>query len=193
MKKTTLALASMFACFISSSVFAAETGQFFGSVDFGKTSITNSNPGGQSFANPSAIQVGGGYHYSPFLSVEANYTGMGSTTLTAGLLAATAKNSALSVAAVGTYAIDDRFEVFGKLGLTRNTNKLSTLNGAASYNTTTTATGLMYGIGAQFNVNKQIGIRAQYENFGDFKYTNGAGNPWNVKTSLISLGAVYNF
>ena len=108
----------------------------------------------------------------------------------------TSKNSALQIAAVGTYAVAPAVDLIGKLGMSMNSNKL-TGTGAASYmNSSTSSTALMFGIGAQYNVNQQVSIRAQYENFGNFKTNDGPLPPvtsWDMGVSMFSVGVAFNF
>lgn len=106
----------------------------------------------------------------------------------------TSKNSALSVAAVGAYPLNESFDLIGKLGVARNTNKLNTTGVVNGYSSTTSQTALTYGIGIQYDVNNQVAIRAQYEKLGDFTYTNSATKrSWKTGASMFSVGAAYNF
>ena len=125
--------------------------------DYGSVSFENSMPsglGGSPFPNPSAFRIAGGYHFSPMLAVEAGYLMIGDSTVDWGSYSDTTKNSALQIAAVGTFAVAPAFDLIGKLGMSMNSNKLSDTLGA--WNSSTSSTSLMFGIGAQYNVNQQV-------------------------------------
>lgn len=155
----------------------ADTGIYAG-VDVNTYSLTNL----QGTPNPgSGLRISGGYKFSPMVAVELGYDMSGK-----GDVAGITKYSMTSIqgAAVGTYSINDQFELFGKLGYASNSIKLDsgTCNNCSN-------SGLMYGVGAQFNLNKMIGIRAQYANLGK---TTKNGNNDSV-ASTIGAGVVFNF
>jgi OOP family OmpA-OmpF porin len=92
------------------------------------------------------------------------------------------------VAAVGTFPMNPQFDLIGKLGFSNNSEKLTGTGGFAALNTSESKTDLLIGVGAQYNVTSQVGIRAQYESFGKF---DSYSNP--VKASVFSVGVAYTF
>ena len=150
--------------------------------------------GASPFPNPGAFRIAAGYHFSPMLAVEAGYLKIGDSTVKYNTYSDTTKNSALQIAAVGTFAVAPAFDLIGKLGMSMNSNKLTSTDGF--YNSSNSSTSLMFGIGAQYNVNQQVSIRALYEDFGEFKTDDGPFPPvtsWNMGVSMFSIGVAYNF
>lgn len=155
------------------------------------------------FANPGSLTFGGGFHFNQNLGVEGGYSIIGDsiiTTIPSNVPSATIteklKTSSLQVAAVGTYSINERFDVFGKLGLastkidyTASVTNATFTAGTITYSTVS-KTNLMFGIGGQFNINKHFGIRAQYQDLGTIR---SPGTTKDIKTTIISVGGVYNF
>src|SRR5665647_551792 len=121
MKKITIAI--LLSAFAAAPVFAANEGAYI-AVDLGQVSYSNATSQftGTSPANPKAITIGGGYHFSPYVGVEAGYSIIGDSTIDTSVgpgvtITEKLKASSFQVAAVGTFPINDMFNVFGKLGL----------------------------------------------------------------------------
>ena len=191
MKKNIPALAILAA--IASPALADDTGKYYVAGDFGKMTYSNSNPGGADFSNPNAMRISGGYHFSPIFAVEGGYAVVGDSTLNSGTGSATIRNSAVQVAAIGTYPVSDTFDLFGKLGVSVNSIKASGTGSMSGLNVShSTSWSSMIGIGVQYNVNQQFGIRAQYERFAAFAMSNN-NQSWNVRETLPSVGVVYKF
>lgn len=158
--------------------FAADSGPFV-ALDIQNWSVTNNDPLG----NPAVgLRIGGGYHFTPNFGAEIDYAQSGSSSSFFGI---SDKVSSLQAAAVGTYPINDMFDVYAKLGMAANK---VTLSGPATCNSCS-KTSFMYGVGGQYNINKQVGIRLEYENLGNA--TNSGSN--DLAASTISVGVVYNF
>jgi OmpA-OmpF porin, OOP family len=174
--KKLLALA-LFSSIFASSAFAEGTG-FYGAFDLQTWSLTNL--GGAS--NPSTgYRIAGGYHFTPNWGAEIGYAESGSGD--AGGLSYKVKST--QIAAVGTYPINEQFDVFAKLGYAANKLTGDAISGCNNCS----KNDLMYGIGGQYNINKQIGIRLQYESLGKVE---DSGTDDSSATN-VSLGVVYNF
>jgi len=192
MKKISIAV--LLSAFVAAPAMADNTGKFYVAGDYGSVSFTNSEvaPGARPFPNAGAVRISGGYHFSPMLAVEAGYLIIGDSTVQYRTFSDTTKNSALQIAAVGTFPVTPAFDLIGKLGMSLNSNKLTSTDGF--YNSSTSSTSLMFGIGAQYNVNKKLSIRAQYEDFGKFSTNDGPLTPvrsWDMGVSMVSVGVVY--
>jgi OOP family OmpA-OmpF porin len=141
-----------------------------------------------------AFRFGGGYQFTPNLGIEANYGILGKPTMSGTVLGVAingeAKLNTLQVAATGTYPVADAFSLIGKLGIARTTLDVSASGGGFSSSSSATSTKLAYGIGAQYDISKTLGVRAQYENLGEVGDVNTTGT---TKVSLISAGVVFKF
>ena len=197
MKKITIV--ALLSVFVAAPAMADNTGKYYIAGDLGSASFSNSSSPatiGVAFKNPGAFRIAGGYHFSPMLAVEAGYLMLGDSTISYTNASLTSKNSALQIAAVGTFAVAPTFDLIGKLGMSMNSNKLTGTGAASIVNSSTSSTALMFGIGAQYNVNQQVSIRAQYENFGNFKTNDGPVPPvtsWDMGVTMFSVGVAYNF
>ena len=200
MKK--IALVAMLSAVVATPALADNTGSFYGAVDLGSVSLGNipSQFGNTSFPNPSAFRLAGGFNITPMFAVEAGYAMIGDSkiTTTQGALSVTEtfKTSSLQVAGVANYAINDTFGVFGKLGFANTKIDYTAIPGVNTVITagTTAASGsktnLTFGLGAQYNINKQFAIRAQYEDFGKVKLGNATND---IGITMMSVGGVYTF
>jgi OOP family OmpA-OmpF porin len=148
--------------------------------------------------NDTGYKIQVGYQVNPNLAVEGGWIDLGkasySATFTGGNAKADVKASGFNIAALGILPINASFSFFGKLGLIDAKVDASAsavgAGGAAWASATATNWKPYLGLGGTFNVNKQIGIRAEYEQFnklGDAN-TTGRGN-----VDLLSLGVVFKF
>ncbi len=175
MKK--IVIASLLSALIAAPAMAAVPGAYV-ALDVQSWSTTNNG----TLGNPGiGLRVGAGYRFTPNIGVEADYAQSGNSSSAGGI---SYKASALQLAAVGTYPIAPEFDVFAKLGVSSNKE---TVSGGPCTNCS--KTDLLYGIGGQYNINQQIGVRLQYEGLG--KVNNPATNAMSANT--LSLGVVYAF
>lgn len=168
MKK--IAMAILLSAFVATPAVAADTG-FYAGIKLGSA---DKSAGGSSERN-SAFGVFGGYAFNPNVAVELGYTDLG--TVASGII----KFTALDVSAVGTFPINQQFSLYGKLGMARTKEEGLGLSGTRSAAT--------YGLGGQFNINPNIGVRLGWEHYGF-----GDGNIFNEgDVSLVSVSALYKF
>jgi OOP family OmpA-OmpF porin len=168
MKKISLAL--LLSAFIAAPAFAADTGGYaglkLGSADKSVNGVSERN---------GAFGIFGGYSFNPYVAVELGYTDLGS------MISGVVKFTSWDVSAVGTFPINQQFSIYGKLGFADTKEEGLGLSGTRS-----TAT---YGLGGQFNVNPNVGIRLGWEHYGF-----GDGSIWaEGDASLVSVSALYKF
>lgn len=172
-------LTSMFAV----PALAAVPGGYV-ALDLQNWSATNTGGGG----NPGmGLRIGGGYRFTQNIGVEVNYAQSGNSSNFVG--GGNYKVDTIQLAAVGTYPINPMFDVFAKLGVSNNKVSFSS-PAACSAGATCNKTDLMFGIGAQYNINQQWGVRLMYEDLGKTTKSVPGGD---VGVSTISLGGVYAF
>jgi OmpA-OmpF porin, OOP family len=165
-----------------SSVFAApayaEGGGFYGALDLNTWSLSDKG----SASDPSTgYRIAGGYHFTPNWGAELGYSVSGN-----GDLGGQNYNvESTQIAVTGTLPLNPQFDLFAKLGYAMNKLTGDAISGCSNCS----KDDYLYGIGAQYNINKKVGIRVQYEELG--KVTDsGSGDP---KATNYSLGLVYNF
>lgn len=129
------------------------------------------------------VRIAGGYNFAQMWGmltpgVEAGFADLGEVKFAAGGF----KAKALQVEAAGSLAIGGGFSIIAKLGFSRAYWDVGTgLQGFGRNNGACA-------IGAQYDFNNRIGIRAQYENLGMFGESFSAGET-NIR--VISAGLVY--
>jgi len=171
----------------AASAFAADEGFYAGvTLGSGKPHVT---PSAAALSKNSDSMYGGlaGYQYNKNVAVEAQYTGIGKTT---DVLGNTAKGDALSLSVVGLLPLNDSFELLGKVGVAR---AKTTVSGLSATNVGASRTGLTYGIGAQYNVNQNLGLRLGYDRYAVATASSLSGIKTNGNASVVTVGAVYKF
>ena len=161
----------------------------YGLVDIGQSTTKNACagvPAGVSCnESGTAFRFGGGYQVNQNLAVEASYAMLGNNKASAGGVTAEIKPAALQLSAVGSFPLNQEFSLFAKAGLSRISADMSSTGSATQ---STTKTGLGYGFGVQYDVTKQMGVRAQYESLGKLNDT-----ITDFDVSMFSAGLIFKF
>lgn len=132
----------------------------------------------------------GGYDFNKYIGIEAGLSGLGSYKVqnTTGSTVGTVKVSAVTLAAKGGYTFPHGFSVFGKLGLASVSTQYSADPGwVLNMSADQSSTGLVLGLGGQYNINEMIGFRLFTEivSYSDEAYTGAIGG--------TTLMAVFKF
>lgn len=169
----------------SAPVLADET--FYGAVDIGQTKANDvCNLGGSGCTSTSAVfRVAGGYQFVNMLGAEVSYAYYGKQGLgtRAGVSLGDWKASGFELAGVLSLPIVDEFSLTAKVGIAPTTFELTTQGRS------TTTTNLAWGLGARYDFNRDVGVRAQYESLG----TVGDATTGKTKLTLITAGIVVRF
>ena len=188
-------IAGLLSIVIVPVAMAESTGKSYVALDLGSASYSGVTVPAGTYPNPGLASFAFGHHFSERVAAEVGITRFGDSTLIgSGSLSgssATTTASSLYAAAVGSIPLNSAFDLFGKLGITYNKNSLEGSGTAAGLSNSANHTGLMYGVGAQFHLNQDWDLHAQYENFGEFGNFGNTGSP--MKASAITIGAAYNF
>jgi OOP family OmpA-OmpF porin len=150
---------------------------------------TGGVPGLSCDDSDTAFRVFGGYQFNKYLGAELGYADLGKATLSGAGLNASVKAKAWDLVGVGRLPLADKFSLFGKLGMYRADTDLSSntaLIPAASDNNTD----LTYGIGAQYDFNKNLGVRAEWQQYKKVGSDNTGGDS---DVDVMSVGVVYRF
>jgi len=134
-----------------------------------------------------AFRVLGGYSFNRYFGAELGYADLGKIKASAGGLSADTKTTAWDTVAVGTIPLAEKFSLYGKLGWYWADSKLSgdLLGGASQSSNHGT-----YGIGAGYDFNKNLGLRAEWQRYGDVGGDNVGGKS---DADVYSVGVVYRF
>ncbi|MET3132938.1 OOP family OmpA-OmpF porin [Oxalobacteraceae bacterium GrIS 1.11] len=136
-----------------------------------------------------AYKVLAGYDFTPNFGAEAAYVGLGKASISGNGMTVSSDASAFYVAATGTYPINEQFSLFGKVGISANKAKLNATVPGFSLSDTEKKTTAMFGIGAAFNMSKNVSFVAEYENFGKLADDSGI----SLKANMFSAGVRYKF
>ncbi len=175
MKKLAAGLALSALC--ATSAYADNAGHAYIAADIGSASYTNASP----MPNPGVLRIAGGYYFNSNVGVEVGYAMFGDSNYFGTTLSA----SSFHVVAVGNIPLSPQFDVFGKLGFASNSE---TWTAGGTTLLTTSATDIMYGLGAQFHVNQQLSIQGQYLYYGKFDTY-----PLPITASSLTVGIAYAF
>jgi OOP family OmpA-OmpF porin len=183
---------------ISTPVFASDPGAYV-TGNVGVVNYVNAKNGlnNSSAPYPASLGFSGGYHVGPYLGIEGGYSRLFPSSIriasSQGLIGReSVEGFSLLVAVVGTIPINDKFEMFGKVGLANTKIKYKfTPTNAADFiqSASSRKTNRMFSLGGQFNINRHYAIQAQYEELGEVRVNSVA----DVTTSALSLAGVYNF
>jgi OOP family OmpA-OmpF porin len=166
MKK--IALAVLLSAFVAAPAVAAD---MYVGVNVGSAKIDASN-----LDSTTSFALLGGYTFNQYFAAEVGYIDFGSKDYSG----FNVKSSAWSISGVGSYPFNEQFSVFAKLGIASTT--------VDSGGTSTGKSDLTYGIGGQFNVNKQVGIVLGYD---VYKIGNAASQTFDQ--AVASIGGVFKF
>ena len=164
MKK--IAIAAILSAFVATPAIAADV--YLG-VNAGQNKMDYSG-----VKASTAYGVLGGYTFNENAAAEVAYTNLGSADTD---FSSSITGNVFSVAAVGTLPLNKDFSLFVKLGYAQ-----STIEATAS--PSQTKSDLTYGIGAQYNASKTVGIRLGYDSFK-------VGTTNTKDSALITIGAVF--
>ena len=137
-----------------------------------------------------AYRIFGGYKFHPNIAVEGGYAPLGESSGSLGALGnVTAEANAWDLEGVGSWGLGNNFSVFGKLGFYNAEVKLG---GVASGKKTTTD--LLYGLGGQYDFNRNLGLRLEWTRYSGVKAPNvGAASGSDTDIDVVSLGALWRF
>lgn len=137
------------------------------------------------------IQVG--YQFNPYFAIEGGYVDLGKATYTAsfngGSAKASIKASGINLAVLGMFPVNESLSLFGKLGVINAEAKtdLRATGLTASVSNTTLRAGA--GLGLNYNLEKSIAARIEYEEFYKLGDTDGGTD----KVGMWSVAILYRF
>lgn len=126
----------------------------------------------------SVWRVLGGYQVHRNLAVELGYTDLGDMTVGG----RPAEANAWELVGVGLFPLNESFSLLGKLGAYRGEAEGGGLR--------ETRTDLTYGLGAEYNMNRNLGLRLEWQRYTDF---GGGAFGSRADQDILSLGAIYRF
>lgn len=172
----------------------------YAGVGFGQTTASGACDGAASVGitscsdSDTGMRFFGGYRFNPNLAAEVGYSDLGKISASGLVLgvptSADWKATAFDFSAVGTLPINEQFSLLGRIGVTRWSVDLDANVGGLPLSYSSSGTDLTYGVGAQYDLTNQLGVRGewqQYSSLGD-SATTGQGD-----VDLISASLLYKF
>lgn len=150
---------------------------------------TGGVPGVSCDDSDTAFRVLGGYQFNKYLGAELGYADLGKATISGAGISASVEAKAWDLVAVGRVPLADKFSLFGKLGMYRADSDLSS-NTALIPASSDSNTDVTYGLGAQYDFNKNLGVRAEWQ---QYKKVGGDSTGGEGDVDVMSLGVVYRF
>jgi OOP family OmpA-OmpF porin len=137
----------------------------------------------------SGFKLYGGYEFDQNWGVEVGYANLGKLKNVYNVLGTNVTRSAKSysvyVAGTGTLPLNEQFSLFGKLGLATNHISVDGSAGGFTVSESGSKSGMMFGVGAAYNVTKNVAVTLEYENFGKVAE--------DTKAQMWTVGARYKF
>jgi len=188
LKKTTIAaLMAVSGVVVSSASFAqskpADTGFYVGASVGQATSGDCNLPSCDD--SDTSYRVFGGYQFNRHLAVEGGYAPLGE--VSGGNLKL--ETNAWDLVGVGIWPFNPQFSVYGKLGFYSAEAKLS-----GTFSGKKTSTDLTYGVGGQFNVTPNLGLRLEWQRYSGIEapqVLNVGGGDTDIDT--VNLGVLWKF
>lgn len=140
-----------------------------------------------------AWRIFAGYRFHPNFAVELGYADLGEVSASAPGINASVEATALDLAAVGIVPLGDRFSLFGKIGVYRGesdgTANVAVPGFVASASASETNSDFTYGLGAGFEVNRSLGLRAEWQRYEDV----GGQDVGESDVDVLSVGVRFKF
>lgn len=134
-----------------------------------------------------AWKIYGGLEVNEYISMEFGYADMGEVEYT-GAQTGTREVAGVTMHLLGTYALSPNFSLLASGGL----NILSTdVKGTVAAEDTDVA--WSFGLGAQYNFTKSLGLRVEWERYFEVGSSNFNGGTGEADIDLISAGVTFKF
>jgi OOP family OmpA-OmpF porin len=170
-------------------LFAQAEGAYIG-ANVGRSEVKLSiDEEGSTKKSDTGYKAYAGYNFTQNFGAEAGYVDFGKVNGNISVVKVEAKSHAFYVAATGTLPLNEQFSLFAKAGVSQNRTKITLSAFNVRESESNNKTSAIFGIGAAYNINKNLSAVAEYENFG--KIINADGG--DVKADMLSIGLRYKF
>lgn len=168
---------------------------FYAGASIGQSSAKDfcnglSGPGVTCDDQDTAWKVFGGYQFHPNVAIELGYADLGEAKASGGGATFTDKATAWDLTGVGSWSFANQFSVYGRFGFYHGEVKSdASLVGFGSASDSKTTTDITFGLGARYDITRNIGVRAEWQRYADMK--DAADGKSDV--DVLSIGVVYVF
>jgi opacity protein-like surface antigen len=162
---------------LSSNAMAVDEANWYGGLTVGSTQFKG-NAGSQ---RKTSYGVQLGYSFNPNVAAELQVQRLGKWSNADGSI----KANAVSGSVLGKAPVNDVVSLFARLGLSRNSVKVS--GDEASFSAHKTQ--VLYGLGADFRIDPHMSLRAEYVNLGNNNVDRGI----DIKIQQFNVSLNYLF
>ena len=150
---------------------------------------------GQQDTSDTGYKVFGGYQFNPYLAAEIQYYNLGKYHYTDSVKGgqATVKTHGFALSAVGSLPIMQDLSLLGKVGVARQTYSGEATSGTSQLSRKASKANLVLGVGAEYQINTGLRLRAEYEYFGVPTVLSSGNQSIKLRTDLLSVGLRYQF
>ena len=197
LKKTTIgALLAVSGVALSSGAFAqaknTETGFYIGASVGQSTSDCGDVAPFSCDDSDTAYKIFGGYKFNRNFAVEGGYSPLGEVSVTGFGLNATAEATAWELVGVGALPLGNNFSIYGKLGFYNAEVEVS--SNFPGGNGKKTTTDLTYGLGVQFDLTRNLGIRGEWQRYASAKTPSTTlSDEEKNDIDVLSIGVLWKF
>jgi OOP family OmpA-OmpF porin len=140
-----------------------------------------------------AWKIYGGLEVNEYLSMEFGYADLGEVE-NVGQLVGTRFTNGVTMHVLGTYVFNPSFTLIASGGLNiLNTEVNGTIAGTPTNNSGDTDVVWSFGLGGQYNVTPNVGIRLEYERYFETGSSDFNGGTGEGDINFTSVGLVYKF
>lgn len=137
-----------------------------------------------------AWKVYGGLEVNEYIAMEVGYADLGEAKFS-GTPSGTAEVNGMTMQVVGTLAISPSLSIIGRGGMNfLNLEKNGTIAGTPNNNEGDTDVAWSLGVGAQYNLSKSVGLRAEWERYFKVGDEDTTGE---MDVDLITASVIYTF
>lgn len=167
------------------------TNAFYAGANIGQSKFNTDCGAGLSCDDKdTAFKIFGGYSFNRNWAAEVGWTDLGKAKITGPGGQDELKGSAFDLTGVFTWPFSNSgFSILGRAGLYTGKLELSGLDTGSK-----TTTGLTYGVGGGYDINRNIGLRLEWQRFSKMKARNDAtGVETDGDVDAFTIGALYRF
>jgi OmpA-OmpF porin, OOP family len=179
---------------VAPSALAQYRGQagWYAGVSLGQSEVEIEGCGGAVSCDEkdTAWRVLGGYQFNQNFAAELGFHQLGDASASGPGGSVEFETNAFELVGVGAFPLGAQFSVYGKAGFYRGETKVTGSVLGVPVDIKETNTDLTYGVGVQYHINRQIGVRAEWQ-----RYTN-MGDSATIGESdvdVMSIGLVFRF
>lgn len=136
-----------------------------------------------------AWKIYGGLEVNEYIAMEIGYADLGEAKFS-GATSGTAEVNGMTMQVIGTYAINPSFSLIGRGGMNFLNLEINETTAGVSSNAGDTDVAWSLGVGAQYNLSKSVGFRAEWERYFNVGDPDETGE---MDIDLISASVVFKF